>query len=79
MREMPLTPWVARSWKEELAPRGVPQWLMERNDEIEQLPLQFIVSYGAMWHDVLELLQLIDWQVADAFAIVETGKPRSEW
>lgn len=36
MRGMPLTPWVARSWKEELAPRGVPQWLMERNEEIEQ-------------------------------------------
>lgn len=76
---MPLAPWVARSWKEELAPWGVPQWPVERNEEIEQPPLKLTVSYGPKWHDVLELLQLINWQVADTFAIVDTGKPRSEW
>lgn len=52
---------------------------MERNEEIEQPPLKPTVSYDAKWHDVLELLQLINWQVADTFAIVDTGRPRSEW
>lgn len=51
---------------------------MERNEEIEQPPLKLTVSYGATWHDVLDLLQLINWQLADTFAIVDTEKPRSE-
>lgn len=47
--------------------------------EIEELPLRLTVRHGESRYDVFELLQLIDQQVAETFAVVETGRSRSQW
>lgn len=47
--------------------------------EIQELPLRLTVHHGGKRHDAFELLGLIDQQVADTFAVIETGKLRSQW
>lgn len=47
--------------------------------EITELPLRLRTFSDSTGGDVFELLRLIDQQVAETFAVVETGKFRSEW
>lgn len=47
--------------------------------EIPDLPLRLVVERKGKKHDVFELLHLINQQIAETFAIIETGKARSQW
>jgi hypothetical protein len=47
--------------------------------EINDLPLRITVERKGKRHDVFELLRLIDLQVAETFAMVETGLFRAQW
>ncbi|MFB7250551.1 hypothetical protein [Microbacterium sp. NPDC056234] len=46
--------------------------------EVTELPLRLLVRHRGKALDVFELLQLIDWQVGQTFAVIETGRFRSE-
>lgn len=60
----------------------VVRWTFEHPVEhatISDLPLRLTTFKNSTGSDVFELIRLIDQQVAETFAVVETGKFRAEW
>lgn len=47
--------------------------------EISDLPMRITIERNGKRHDALELLHLIDLQVAETFAMVETDQCRAQW